>query len=156
MNAKKLHGLMHLPVIEFFLHQIFLWKSSLQLTSEEMLWVSWGILAKKGRKSSSAVVSLSDKVQNKINSTEKGLEQLGRRWIHTLRLQWLFVDIFEDVMSWFHQPYLCFLPGRWFFHLALRPRKHQHLDCYQRHQIHQGVPPKQRSDPTSLNSSERT
>lgn len=99
MNAKKLHGLMHLPVIEFFLHQIFFVeiKPAAHIRGNAL-----GLLrhiGKKGRKSSSAVVSLSDKVQNKINSTEKGLEQLGRRWIHTLRLQWLFVDIFEDVMS---------------------------------------------------------
>ncbi len=113
---------------------------------------------KKGRKRSSAEVSLSDKVQSKTNRKDKSLEQLGRKWISALRL---LIEAsgpqrhFKGAMLWFTNPSLRFLPDRWFLHVALRPCEHQHLDRHQRHQIHQGMPPKQRSDLTS-NFSERT
>lgn len=94
---------------------------------------------KKGRKSPSAVASLSDKVQSKDKLEAQAMEQCP-----------------EASTPWFTILSFCFLPGGWFLHFALRPGKHQHLDRYQRHQIHQGMPPEQRSDLTSPNSSERT
>lgn len=54
---------------------------------------------------------------------------------------------FEDVTSWLINPSFCLFPGRRLLHIALWPRQHQHLDCNQCHQIHQGMPPKQRLDP---------